>query len=199
METIETIVDFWFGQNTDDAALAKEQSSLWWSKNPDTDVEIRRRFESLVIAAKSGDLDDWRLSIEGRLALILLTDQFPRNIFRDSPAAFRCDALARNLCVEGLAARADRELRPIERVFFYLPLEHSEDLGDQNRCLALFRELAHEVSEDLKQTFDNFVEFALRHQIIIERFARFPHRNGILGRQSTPAEIEFLEQPNSSF
>ncbi len=199
METIEAIVDFWFGQNPDDAAAAKERSPLWWSKNPDTDGEIRRRFEPLVIAAESGDLDDWRLSVEGRLALVLLTDQFPRNIFRDTPAAFRFDVLARNICVEGLEARTERELRPIERVFFYLPLEHSEDLDDQNRCVALFRELADEVSEDLRPTFDNFVDFALRHQTIIERFARFPHRNVILGRQSTPAEIEFLEQPHSSF
>ena len=163
METKETTINFWFGQNTDDAAVAKEQSSLWWSKNPDTDAEIRRRFEPLLNAAVSGDLDDWQHSVEGRLALILLTDQFPRNIYRDTSAAFRFDALARNLCREGLATRADRELRPIERVFFYLPLEHSEDLDDQGLCGALFRELAVEVSERLKPTFDNFVDFALRH------------------------------------
>ncbi len=199
MEDQKTIIEFWFGRNKDDSAVAKERSPLWWSKNPDTDAEIRRRFEPLVNAAESGDLDDWRLSGDGRLALILLTDQFPRNIFRDSPAAFRFDALARTLCVEGLAARADEEVRPIERVFFYLPLEHSEDLHDQNRCVELFRELAHEVSPKLKATFENFVDFALRHQVIIERFGRFPHRNVILGRQSTPAEIEFLEKPNSSF
>lgn len=199
MENQKTIIEFWFGQKMDDRAVAEERSSLWWSKDPPTDAEIRRRFESLLIAAKSGDLDDWRLSIDGRLALILLTDQFPRNIYRDIPAAFGFDDLARNLCVEGLATRADRELRPIERVFFYLPLEHSEDLDDQNRCVALFRELAEEVGADLKATFENFVDFALRHHVIIERFGRFPHRNSILGRQSTQEEIEFLAQPGSSF
>ena len=161
--------------------------------------DARVWIESLVIAAEVGDLDDWRLSIDGRLALVLLTDQFPRNIFRDSPAAFHFDALARNLCVEGLATRADRELRPIERVFFYLPLEHSEDLDDQNRCVALFRELAEEVDADLKVTFENFVGFALRHHVIIERFGRFPHRNSVLGRRSTQEEIDFLAQPGSSF
>ncbi|MCK5378207.1 MAG: DUF924 domain-containing protein [Acidobacteria bacterium] len=199
MENQKTIREFWFGKNIDDGAVAEDRSSLWWSKDPSTDAEIRRRFESLVIAAESGDLDDWRLSIDGRLALVLLTDQFPRNIFRDSPAAFRFDALARNLCVEGLETRADRELRPIERVFFYLPLEHSEDLDDQNRCVALFRELAEEVGADIKETFENFVAFALRHQVIIERFGRFPHRNSILGRQSTREETDFLTQPGSSF
>ncbi len=183
----------------DDGAVAEDRSSLWWSKDPYTDAEIRRRFEPLVIAARSGDLDQWRHSGDGRLALILLADQFPRNIYRDTPAAFRFDALGRNLCAEGLATRTDRELRPIERVFFYLPLEHSEDLDDQNRCVALFRELAEEVAADLKATFENFVDFALRHHVIIERFGRFPHRNSILGRQSTQEEIDFLAMPNSGF
>jgi len=199
MENQKTIVEFWFGRNMDDSVVAKERSPLWWSKNPDTDAEIRRRFEALVIAAESGDLDDWQQSAEGRLALVLLTDQFPRNIYRDTLAAFRFDALARKLCRNGLKEQSDHRLRPIERVFFYLPLEHSEDLDDQNQCVGHFRELAHEVSEELKPTFENFVDFAQRHQVIIERFGRFPHRNTILGRQSTQEEIDFLAQPNSSF
>ena len=199
MENPKTIVEFWFGRNPDDSAVAKERSSLWWSKNSQTDTEIRRRFEQLVIAAEAGELDDWRSSSEAWLALVLLTDQFSRNIYRDTPSAFRFDAIARTLCVEGLAARVDRELRPIERVFFYLPLEHSEDLDDQNQCIVLFRELAAEASIGNKTTFENFVDFALRHHVIIERFGRFPHRNSIHGRESTREEIEFLNEPNSSF
>jgi len=199
MENPKTICEFWFGQNPDDAAVAKERSSLWWSKSEETDEEIRRRFEKLVIAAELGDLDAWRSSSKTWLALILLTDQFPRNIYRDTPSAFRFDDIARDLCVEGLAVGIDKDLRPIERVFFYLPLEHSENLDDQNRCIALFRELVGEVDVDHKTTFENFVNFARSHQTIIERFARFPHRNVILGRDSTRDEIEFLQEPNSSF
>ena len=160
MENPKTIVEYWFGRNPDDSAVAKERSSLWWSKSFKTDAEIRRRFEQFVIAAEEGELDDWRSSSEAWLALILLTDQFSRNIYRDTPSAFRFDAIARTLCVEGLAARVDRELRPIERVFFYLPLEHSEDLDDQNTCVALFRELVAEVSADDKLTFKNFGNYS---------------------------------------
>lgn len=199
MKTKKAVIDYWFGHNPDDAATAKEQSSLWWSKNPVADTEIGDQFSSLVEAAETGNLDGWRSSIDGSLALILLTDQFPRNIYRDRPEAFRLDPLAREFCNEGLVSRADRKLRPIERVFLYLPLEHSEDSDDQHRCVALFRELAAAVSAKLRPTFDGFVDFALRHQVIIDRFGRFPHRNRILGRQSTHDELEFLMQPDSSF
>ncbi len=148
MENIRTVLEFWFGENPDDGMVAAERSSLWWSKNPEIDDEVRGRFESLVLAAEAGDLDHWRSSIEGRLALILVRDQFPRNIYRETPAAFRFDDIARDLCLGGLAKRVDRNLRPIQRVFFYLPLEHSENLEHQNRCVELFHELAEEVSVD---------------------------------------------------
>jgi len=199
MNKIETILGFWFGSDPDDAKTAKERSSLWWSKNPKTDDEIRNRFESLVLVAESGDLDEWRSSTDGRLALILLTDQFPRNIYRGTPAAFRFDRIARNLSLEGLPLGVDKDLRPIQRVFFYMPLEHSENPEDQERSVRLFRDLAGEVSVDLKPMFEGYVDYALRHQVIINRFGRFPHRNSIVGRQSTPEEIKFLEQPDSSF
>jgi uncharacterized protein (DUF924 family) len=192
-------LEFWFGRDPGDATAAEQRSSLWWSKSPATDDEIRNRFEPLVLAAGAGDLDDWQTSIEGRLALILLTDQFPRNIYRDTPAAFQFDPMARKLCLEGLSSQADEKLRPIQRVFFYLPLEHSEDLAHQNQCVGLFRDLARSVPAELKPLFEGYVDFALRHQAIIERFGRFPHRNAILGRPSTPEEIDFLAQPNSSF
>ena len=125
MESQDSILAFWFGDDPDDAAVAAERASLWWSKDPRMDAEIRRRFEPLVEAAGSCNLEEWRASIRGRLALILLTDQFPRNIRRGAPAAFAFDAIARSLCLESLANGSDRELRPIERVFVYLPFEHS--------------------------------------------------------------------------
>src|SRR5262249_54362454 len=147
----------------------------------------------------NGHLDGWLSSALGHLALIILTDQFPRNIYRGSPRAFEFDHLARAWCIDGLKEGIDRKLRPVERVFFYLPLEHSEDLNDQSLCVSLFYDLAGAVSPELKRPFSNFVDFALRHQAIIERFGRFPHRNAILGRESTSEEIQFLRQPDSSF
>lgn len=199
MENPQTILAFWFGGDPDDATVAEQQSSLWWSKNPKTDDEIRNRFGPLVRAAESGELDDWRSAADGSLALILLTDQFPRNIHRGTPATFGFDPTARNLCFQGLQSRLDKKLRPIQRVFFYLPLEHSEEIEHQRQSVQLFRDLVGDVSAAHKPMFEGYVDFARRHEVVIERFGRFPHRNSILGRQSTPQEIDFLEQPGSSF
>src|SRR5690606_18813930 len=121
-------------------------------------------------------LDAWRETPAGRLALILLTDQFSRHIYRDSPSAFRFDTLAQEFCLEGLEAKADQQLRPIQRAFFYMPLEHSENLAHQQKCVQLFETLAREVDPAAKAVFDGFVDYARQHLVIIERFGRFPHR-----------------------
>ena len=199
MENKDTILNYWFGKNPNDAEVAEEKAILWWSKDEETDEEISQRFKSLVLNAGAGNMKEWESSIEGRLVLILLTDQFPRNIFRDTPQAFQFDDIALNLTLQGLTTREDKKLRPIQQLFFYLPLEHSENLEHQTRCVQLFRELAINVRDDWKSTFEGFVDFAVRHYEIIDRFGRFPHRNSILGRESTPEEIEFLSQPGSSF
>jgi uncharacterized protein (DUF924 family) len=133
------------------------------------------------------------------LALILLLDQLPRAIHRDTAAAFAQDAKARRVAGQGLDSGADRLLRPIERLFFYLPFEHSEVLDDQDRSVELFRELLLEVPPSHRETFAGFVDYAVRHRDVIKQFGRFPHRNVILGRESTPEEKAFLEQPGSSF
>lgn len=199
MNPWDEVLHYWFGRAPDDLAVAREKSSLWWSKNAATDATVRRRFEPLVGAAKSGNLDPWRACPRGSLALILLTDQFPRNIYRGTPAAFACDRLARGLCTEGLAQGQDQRLRPIHRLFFYLPLEHAEDLADQNRSVALFRALADQAPAPAKALFDEYLGYALGHRAIIERFGRFPHRNRIVSRQSSAEETAFLQQPNSSY
>jgi uncharacterized protein (DUF924 family) len=124
----DPILEFWFGSDADEVAVAKERANLWWSKNKETDDEIRRRFEDAVQWAAAGKLNEWLATARGRLALIILTDQFPRNIYRDTDRAFSCDEKALMWCIEGLEQGADRRLRPIERVFFYLPLEHAEDI-----------------------------------------------------------------------
>jgi uncharacterized protein (DUF924 family) len=199
METQETILHFWFGSQADDKIVAEERSKLWWSKNPQVDEEIQQRFEPYVTQAGNRELDGWAQSSTGCLALILLTDQFPRHIYRNTSQAFAYDPLARLWCKEGLSKGFQLSLRPLERVFFYLPLEHSESMEDQDRSLALYQELADDADPELRPTFDGFVRFAVRHRDIIKRFGRFPHRNQILGRGSSSEELAFLEEKGSSF
>ncbi len=199
METSEGVLAFWFGTQTEDTQVAAQQSALWWNKDPQADASIRERFAPTLAQAVEGRLDSWLKEARSRLALILLTDQFPRNMFRDTPQAFEYDALARTWCRSGLEQGADRSLRPIERVFFYLPLEHSESLADQELSVRLFEGLHAELPPALQPLFLNYLDFARRHFDIIARFGRFPHRNRILGRESTNEELEFLQQPGSGF
>ena len=193
------VLTFWFGDASDDGEVAAENSDLWWGKSEDNDHLIWAKFSHRIEQASSGALTHWLESPEGRLAAIILIDQFRRNIYRDKPEAFAEDALARRWCKDGLADSADQLLRPIERVNFYLPLEHSESMDDQAESLRLFKTLADNAPVEQRQLFDNFLNFAQRHYDIIERFGRFPHRNAILGRESSAEEKAFLTQPGSSF
>ena len=200
METPDTIHEYWFGSALQDAAVtARERARLWWSKSREFDNEIRRRFENCVIKAGSGELDYWAANPQDRLALILLTDQFPRSIYRGSAKAFAFDTKALSLARDGIDLGFDNALRPLEKVFFYLPLEHSELLADQQRSVSLFQKLVDEAGPDQKPTFAEYLDFAVRHRDIISRFGRFPHRNEALGRISTPEELSFLQQPGSGF
>lgn len=199
METPDTICKFWFGAQSDDTATAKDRARLWWGKDVEADKLIRQRFEASMARAANGEFDSWADTPSGMLALILLSDQFPRNVFRDTPTAFAFDALARRRCKEGLEKGFHLQLRPVERVFFYLPLEHSESLEDQEQSLALFQELSAGVDAVHRSTFEGFLHFAVRHWEIVKQFNRFPHRNYVLGRQSTPEELAFLTQKGSSF
>jgi uncharacterized protein (DUF924 family) len=200
METPDTIREYWFGTALEDTAVtARERARLWWSKNPELDNEIRRRFENCVIKAGSGELDHWASNPQDRLALILLTDQFPRSIYRDSAKAFAFDTKALSLARDGVDLGFDNALRSLEKVFFYLPLEHSELLADQQQSVSLFQKLVDEAGPDQKPTFAEYFDFAMRHRDIISHFGRFPHRNEALGRISTPEELAFLQQPGSGF
>lgn len=192
----ETVSSTWFPS---DPAQAQK---LWWGKDEQTDADLRERFGSTLAAARRGELDGWAATARGRLALILVLDQLSRNIHRGSPEAFVGDPLARALTHAGLELGHDRELTPIERVFFYLPLEHSEDLAEQDQCVALFRGLAAEVAAvdpEQGERFAYYTTFADRHREIVARFGRFPHRNAVLGRASTAEELAFLTEPGSSF
>jgi uncharacterized protein (DUF924 family) len=155
----------------------------WYKKDSDFDAEITRRFLPTYEAAVAGRLSHWEDTPEGALALVITLDQFPRNIFRGSSRTFAADALARAAADQAIARGFDQRVAPSERQFFYLPFEHSEDLADQERSLALFR--ANGDAEALK--------WAELHADIIRRFGRFPHRNSILGRATTVAEQAFLD------
>lgn len=160
--------------------------SKWYAKDPAFDAEIRDRFEALHHAAARGELAHWAADWHGALALLLLLDQFPRNLYRQSAHAFATDPLARQLARAALAAGHDLAA-PIElRMFFYLPFEHSEDLADQDLCLSLCEKLANESGPSS--------EWAVMHRDIIVRFGRFPHRNAALARVSTDAELRFLDE-----
>lgn len=201
-ETAESIRAFWFGDDgpdSDDAVVAARQGKLWWSKNEAVDREIRTRFETGTIAAGKGALDDWAQTPRDILALILLTDQFPRNMYRNRPESFSFDPIALHWALFALEHGMAAELRPLERVFIYLPLEHAESITLQNRCVRLFEELLNDVPPDQHDAFAGFVNFAVRHRDVIARFGRFPHRNAILGRASTEEERAFLQTPGSSF
>lgn len=199
METADTIRAFWFGSGTDDKTTADERARMWWSKNPEVDREIRQRFEACVAEAANHELDHWSATAGGRLALILLTDQFPRHIYRDTPQAFSFDALARHWAREGIRQGEHEQLRPVERVFFYLPLEHSESMDDQEQSVTLCEELVRNAPDEHKAVFEEFLRYARLHRDVIKRFGRFPHRNRILGRESTPEELGALKQGGLSF
>lgn len=176
----DDILNFWFNE------LVPEQ---WWKKDETLDKDIKRRFSDLHLKATRCELFDWRMAAKGRLAEIIILDQFSRNIFRDTPQAFANDPLALALAQEALAVEADKALSPIERSFLYLPFMHSESAEIHNIAVILYTSLG----------LANNLDFELRHQQIINRFGRYPHRNQILGRESTAEEIEFLKQPGSSF
>lgn len=199
--TIEDVLQFWFGDDvaTDPAATAKSRGALWWGGDAQTDRAIDKQFGDLRRLAIAAELPDWMATARGRLAAIILVEQFSRNIHRGTQRAFAHDPHARNMCNDGLTRGDDTALAPLERVFFYLPLEHSELIRDQEHSVRLYEQLTREAGSELQALFESYADFARRHRDVIRRFGRFPHRNKILGRPSTAEEETFLAQPGSSF
>ena len=198
-DRIEDVLDFWFGELNDLGCSSPEHRKRWWTKSDAFDEAIKSHFLGDYEAIVAGERDAWRSTARGALAYIITLDQFSRNMFRGTPEMFAADELAREVCLEGLDAGFDAELSFDERVFFYLPLEHSEEMVDHRRCLELFEGLVDDAPEPLEADAKNYLEFAKSHEAIVERFGRYPHRNQILGRASTPDETEFLQEPGSSF
>ena len=189
----EALLEFWFGTLTDGFADDAHRQQ-WFSGGPPFDDICRQAYSSLAARAADGDLDHWLGNPRSCLAFILLTDQIPRNIHRGSPMAFATDGPALNAARIGVEAGFDRQLRYDERCFFYLPFEHSESLIDQHTCVGLFTQLRDQTPSGFRHHTGGYLQFAHQHRDIIARFGRFPHRNSVLGRQSSAAELEFLEK-----
>ena len=180
MSEIDDVLRFWFEE---------AQPAMWWETDPAFDEEIRRRFSPLHARASQGELAAWRATPNGRLAEVIVLDQFSRNLFRDSARAFAQDLAALVLAQGAVAAGVHLALDPVRRALLLLPYMHSESAAIHVEAERLFREFTPQVNYD----------FELRHKAIVDRYGRFPHRNNVLGRPSTPAEAEFLKQPGSSF
>ena len=183
----QEVLEFWFGKEPGKPRVE------WFRKDVDFDAAIRRRFGALHERAARRGLEAWRASPEPMLALIVVLDQFSRNLHRDDARAFAQDAYALECARQALARGDDARLLPVQRQFIYLPLEHSENLGDQEECVALMRAL------DAFEETRGLLAWAEKHRDIVKRFGRFPHRNAALGRPSTGEESEFLKQPGSGF
>jgi len=199
------VLEFWFGSRPYTADAVAQRMPRWFGDaaapemQPQTDEQIRQRFGMLMQQAAAGELSSWESGPRRRLALILLLDQFPRNLYRGTAAAFAQDRSALELALGGMQLGADAVLDPVERIFFYMPLQHAESREVQDESLAAFRRLAAEAPVDLGQVFAGVSRFAQLHYEIIERFGRFPHRNAALGRTPTPEETLWLEGGGVSF
>ncbi len=180
MAAVNDVLDFWFERHGPD---------MWWTRNPSFDAEIRANFETLHGRAAAGELFAWRDRPEGRLAEIIVLDQFSRNLFRDDARAFACDGMALALAQEAVRLGADRGLPKERRQFVYMPYQHSESALIHGEAVAIFEALGDA----------NSLDYELKHKAIIDRFGRYPHRNMVLGRLSTPEELAFLQEPDSSF
>ena len=191
MAEISAVLDFWFLPG--DGPNFGESQKNWFAKNTAFDRQISNTFATAYDRATAGELDHWQDSAEGSLALLILLDQFSRNMFRNDPKAFAADPQARTIADRAIARGFDKTFGAHQRFFFYLPFEHSENLADQNRCLDLVRQIPGALDDG------GYYNWAVAHHAIIERFGRFPHRNDILGRKSTEEEKIFLTQEGSSF
>jgi uncharacterized protein (DUF924 family) len=204
MDEARSVRDFWFGQGSASAAELNRRMRFWFGDESSQmrqrrDETIRRRFAGLLQRAAAGELSAWADGPRRRLSLILLLDQFPRNIYRGSARAFAYDAQALTLTLSGMQSAADAALAVVERIFFYMPLQHAEGREVQEESVAAYRRLLTEAPGELRAPFEGAVRSAENHRAIIEQFGRFPHRNELLGRTSTAAEVAWLQRGGSTF
>lgn len=195
----QPLLEWWFGSAESPTDVAKAKGKLWFGKKKSQDREAQQRFAVQVEQALAGGLSEWAQTPHGWLALVLLLDQLPRMIFRDTPKAFAGDALAQTVVEQGLALGFDQQLSAIQRTFIYLVLEHSENLGHQDQAVARLSALLDLQPDIDRPVIASNLDYAKKHQQVIARFKRFPHRNAVLGRESTAEEILFLQGRGSRF
>jgi uncharacterized protein (DUF924 family) len=195
----DDVLWFWLGDVDGDGLAEQALTQRWWRKDPDFDHEVAAKFEPTWQAIMAGDREAWLETPHSTLAYVIVLDQFSRNMFRNTPRAFEGDPTALRVAADGVKRGIDRALHGHERVFFYMPFEHSEDLAVQERGVELFTAMRDQSEGRVREAVAENVDYAKRHRDVIARWGRFPHRNRILGRPSTPEEIEFLKQPGSSF
>jgi uncharacterized protein (DUF924 family) len=195
----ERILSFWFGELDAEGLAIADVQRRWFTKDEAFDAQLRDEFLADHRAIVAEEREHWLVDPRGRLAYVIVLDQFSRNMFRGTPAMFATDPQALRAAKGGIEKGADRALQPAERQFLYMPFMHSEALEDQKRCMELFTALREESEGRVRDMADYSIRYAVQHHDIIERFGRFPHRNAILGRASTPEETKFLEGPNSGF
>ncbi len=196
---IDAVLSFWFMETQLSAPQIDKRMDIWFGEDEVFDHECKKEFADDVALASAGKLNHWAHRPTGRLALILLLDQFRRNIYRNTAAAFEKDPVALKLCVEGAMQKKDRGLTPIQKAFFYMPLQHAESRKVQAKSVDLFERLAAAVSPTYRETFETIAQFAELHRDIVEQFGRFPHRNKLLGRENTPEEDEYLAGDSPDF
>lgn len=198
---IDRVLNFWFGNLKENELPSEEYRKKWWIKDHENDMQIKDLYGDDLDLAIRGELDEWKTTPAGTMALILLFDQFTRNIYRDTREAFSQDQKALVICINGLNKAFDDALHPIQRAFYYMPLMHSEDISMQEKSIECFSNLVKQFKtpESISHMVSDNYEYAIKHYEIVKRFGRYPHRNAILGRESTLEEIEFLNGPGSSF
>ena len=197
--TPNEILEFWFGDALRSPEAAEARCALWFGRNDAFDREIRERFAALPRRAALGAFEAWRDGPESTVALLLVLDQFPRNLHRDDRRAFAFDAQAREVALAALDVGFDGRLHPLEASFLYLPLEHAEDLDLQNLCVECFEALVPRAPDGLQELFEEFASYARRHRDVVARFGRFPHRNDPLDRVCTEGERAFLASAGDDF
>ncbi len=195
----EAVIDYWLGEASKSFEALRRRNRMWFTPDPEVDRAVESRFGKLLSDHADELTVSWRGKPRGRLALIILFDQFPRNIYRGTAKAFAFDSQALNLCLTGIDTGMDKGFEPVERMFFYMPLQHAETAEAQDRCVALFESLTEACAAEQREFFVNALEHAREHRQLILRFGRFPHRNRTLGRASTVEEIAYLDSGGASY
>jgi len=196
---IDAVLSFWFREQELSAPQIDHRMDIWFGEDEVFDLECKKDFSADVEKATEGTLNHWAHEPRGRLALILLLDQFRRNIYRNTAEAFAMDKAALKLCVEGAMEKKDKGLTPIQRAFFYMPLQHAESRKVQVKGVELYKRLVNAVSPTYRETFETIAQFAELHHDIVQQFGRFPHRNKLMNRENTPEENEYLAGDSPDF